>query len=248
MKTLTITLVIIIAALTSTVAARDITYIWESNLLSEYVAPSGIMAHDDWIWQNSATIVDPSGAYINVWHSGSADHHWLDDENGWATETDYALGYAGPLWDTGLNIDILVSYWGLEQQFDDSADMIFSLVKLSKSFQINKAQSITAYVKGANYTLTGGSSKDNGNIIVIGLGHSLKVNNLLTVNSELNAIEKWRVFGTEDNEIFTASTYLAWKIGEKVTVKLPSLALYFPNKKEDVKNEFVFGTGIVVNF
>jgi len=178
MKTITITLITVLA-LTSTATAKDLSYTFDTNWLNKYIAPSGINAHNEDVVQSSFTIAHhKSGAYFNIWHSGSANHHFLDNENGWATETDYTLGWAND------NIDIGISYWDLEKQFNDKADMIFSYIGLNKTFEIGENESLSPFIKFANYTLTSGHSKDNGNAISAGIKHNIKTNETLTIASE----------------------------------------------------------------
>jgi hypothetical protein len=57
----------------------------------------GINAHDKDVIQNSFTIAHKSGIYFNPWRSDAAGSHFLDNENAWATEVNYTLGWAGPI-------------------------------------------------------------------------------------------------------------------------------------------------------
>jgi hypothetical protein len=78
MKKKMITIVVLTALNLSTVTAEEespFSYILETNYLTSYVAPPGILADKDPVIQSSLTAIHESGIYGNIWHSGSANYH-----------------------------------------------------------------------------------------------------------------------------------------------------------------------------
>jgi hypothetical protein len=205
---------------------------------SQYIAPTGIKATDNVsVMHSSLTIFHESGLYFGPWHSGTADHHWLDNQNEWGTETDYTLG-----WTDGV-IDIGASYWDLGKQFDDNLDMVFSYLVLKKSLEVKEKESLTGYLKFANYAQTSGS-KNNGNAITGGIQHSIEISKQLSINSDIGAVRNWRVFGFQNSTVARVSSSLSWRIDDH-TALAPTVILYVPLEKGGQETEIV--GGIVIN-
>jgi len=245
MKTL-ITLTIVLT-LTSTLTARedDFSYTFNTEWLSKYIPPDGFNVHDKDVIQSSLTIAHKSGTYLNIWHSGAAGSHLLDNENAWASEIDWTLGWAGPIGE--LEVDLGTSYWDLNELFDNSGDMIFSYITLGKTLNIKENQSIFPYINFVNYTLTSGSAY-NGNEIAVGIRHRIKINNSLDINSDLGALRNWRVFGATNSTIARLSSRLSWKLDDNTTINAPIIAFYLPLEKGGQETELVFGSGVKFEF
>ena len=214
------------------------------DALTQYVAPTGMLASPDSSMQSQITFFDEKyGIGLNVWRANRFGHSMFSNEEaGWSKETDWTV-FLSRMLDTNLRLDAGISLWDLSEQFKDDNDMIFTYLKLTKIFG-----SLSPYIQAANYSSISGSTAYNGNAITIGVGHTIKINDGLTINSDIAGIRNFRIFELENSTVARFGTCLSWKLNNNTTLHAPQTTLWVPLESGTHETEFVAGAGFEINF
>ncbi len=247
MKKNLITICLILVVTSQCFATDDIEVKFDTRWKNQYVAPDGFPVHGESVIQSWLTFSHKSGWYFIPWHSGEAGSHFLDKKNDYATEMDYTLGklfQAG-----GLDVDLSLSYWDLEELFNSKGlDLFFTRLNLSKTFEVKQGETFTPYFQVSNYALIN-SSEGNGWCFSAGVYHGINLAENLDMSSELAVMYADGYLFADAGFIGKIDTSLSWKLGENTTLVLPCLTYYLPLQPfEDRGNKFVYGLGISYEF
>jgi hypothetical protein len=188
-----------------------------------------------------------SGLYFNLWHSGELGRQFFDNENPWATEMDYTVGYATQL--LGLDADLGVSYYDCGRLFRKTDDSVYSYLRLSKTYEIDKNQSLSPYIKFNVYNMVQNVPGD-GFILHTGICHNLKLADNLNLCSDIAAMYDDGAYGNDNGFVGKLGTCFNWQLTKGITLKAPSVTLYTPlqSLKDERKTECVVGASMVFNF
>lgn len=250
MKTLiTLTIVLALTLATTTIAAEifedesNISVTFRIDALTQYVARTGMLVDPDSSMQTQVTFFDEkSGTGLNIWRANGFGHSMFsNEEDNWAKETDWTLFLSKTL-GNNTRLDAGISYWDLSEQFKDDNDMIFSYFTLSKVFG-----SLSPYITYGNYTSTSDSAY-NGNALTAGIKHHVKIDDLLSITSDIAGIRNWRIFEFENSTVARFGSCLSWKLNDSVTIHAPRATLYVPLENGTHEPELVLGAGFEWKF
>lgn len=203
----------------------DFSYSLSSTWFNKYVAPSGYNAHDEPVIQNSITVNYTSGTYLNIFHSGSANSRMFDRKNDEASEIDYTIGWFGRIWDS-FYLNLGISYWDTGDLFDDEGDTLLTYIKLSKSFNITKTQSLTPFTQLSIYTPLEGWNGD-GLCFYTGIQHDITLNDKLSISSTATWVYDDGALGADSGNIGSLGTGFSYKVNESLTLT-PGIKIYTP--------------------
>jgi hypothetical protein len=217
------------------------------QLESKYVGSAGGNFYDGPVFQQGLTVSHKSGFYLNVFHTGEASSEFLDNENGFASEMDYTLGWAGKF--KGLDLDTGVSYFDMGKTFDRSSDAVSSFFKVSKSYALKGNQSIRPFIKIATYQAVN-DEPWQGFRLFTGIGHNWKIDEKLSLGSEISIIYDDGAFGNDSGFIGKLSTSLTYKLNSSCSVTFPRITIYSPlqSLSDKRETEIVIGGGLTINF
>lgn len=246
MKTSKLISIVLIAAfvltLSSTAFGTDAD--WDFNMAwkSAYVAPTGTNVHNDPVIQTTATATheDYPGWFAYLWYNGELGSRFFDRKNGWATETNYGIGYAND-W-----FEWIMAYWDCGDNFDNEDDILYNSFKISHTIQLENGQTITPYVNLGSYLLIDGADNGDGIAVLTGVYHGLPISDKIDMVSEATLIWGDGVLYTDtDSYMGKIGTRVNWQLDNDRTISIGP-DYYFPisNLDDGRGEEFILNIGI----
>jgi len=224
-----------------------------SQWLSQYVNTGGISFSGGPVLQSSLTVSLPSGFYAQVWHSTEIDANLLDNPG---AELDFYLGWSGRLYWlenpflNSLEWDVNISYQDYPGLFSRMKEDFLGLeLEVKKPFELNEVHVLSPFVAVEYYYPLNGNGGEQGAYASVGLRHSWKIWESISLEQSVRGTYDSGAFGYESGIVGAYTASLQWKATEHLNVDLGLVQYTVPiSSFHNRKNEIVYGAGIRYEF
>lgn len=205
------------------------------EIWSKYIFSIGTVGSDKPVIQTDWFVTLPKGFYADLWTSNGFDGDW---SGGFDDEIDYTVGWTTTAFT--VDLDIALTYWQLFDLGEGDGDALVPSVKLSRSFKLSEAHSITPYTKFETLFIHNDSAS-NGWTVYAGVTHEWTISDRWSLSQELSAAYDDGVFRGEAGAIGRYAAKLSYQCSEQLSVGL-GLKLFVPIADfNDRETEIVFG-------
>jgi hypothetical protein len=223
-----------------------------SQWLSQYVSTGGVAFSTDPVEQSSLT-ASYRGFYMSLWHSTGISSDLLGNPG---AEIDFYLGWSGNL--SWLNVpildevemDISLSYQDYSALFSRMKDDFMGLeMEIKRPWKLGERHVLAPFIGLEYYYPLSGESNQQGVYASMGLKHSWKLMESVTLEQSIRSTYDSGTYGMESGFIGAYTVSLQWKVTEQFRVDLGQFQYIVPiSHFGDRGNEIVWGGGIRIVF